>query len=96
MPGFVAFSVLGCVGQLSYNAIDAWQAEQQGKPARSWLERVADSRWVPIKSLSDEKYKEMLQEKLLTVEADIALLDERIQALRDSDSNERGDGSKAS
>jgi hypothetical protein len=81
---------------MSYNAIDAWQVVQQGKPARSWLERLADSRWVPIKSLSDQKYKEMLQEKLLTVEADIALLDERIQALRDSDSEERGAGDKTS
>ena len=46
------------------------------------LERLANSRWSPVKILSDEEYENMLQEKLLRVEAEIAVLDEHIENLR--------------
>ena len=36
-------------------------------------------KWSPMKVLSDEEYERMLQEKLLRVEAEIAVLDEKIE-----------------
>jgi hypothetical protein len=36
----------------------------------------------PMKSLSDDEYENLLQDKLLKVEAEIALLDEQIAGLR--------------
>ena len=38
---------------------------------------------MPIRALSDEQYKKMLSEKLLSVDAEIALLDEKIEKLRE-------------
>jgi hypothetical protein len=43
---------------------------------------MADSKWIPLRSLSDEDYKHVLSEKLLSIEAEIAVLDERIEALQ--------------
>lgn len=38
-----------------------------------------------MKVLTDQEYEDMLQEKLLRVNADIALIDERIEAVRDQE-----------
>lgn len=43
------------------------------------------SRWSPIKQLSDQEYENILEEKLLRVEADIALIDDRVKELRESE-----------
>ncbi|KAJ9244471.1 hypothetical protein DTO271D3_4019 [Paecilomyces variotii] len=82
VPGVVIFSMLGYLGQSSYNAIDRWQAQRaQEGPSKPFLQRLADSKWVPLKALSDEDYKHMLSEKLLNIEAEIALIDDKIQDL---------------
>lgn len=43
-----------------------------------WL----NSKYSPMKILTDKEYNGMLQEKLLNVNAQIALIDESIEALR--------------
>ena len=43
---------------------------------------------MPIRALPDEEYKEMLSEKLLSVDAEIALLDEKIEKLRELNSEQ--------
>ena len=40
-------------------------------------------RWSPLKQLSDEEYIHKMDEKILRVDADIALIDERITKLRE-------------
>ena len=82
----VVFSLLGYVGQKSYNAIDAWQMEQPDTPSKPIIQRMADSKWIPLRSLSDQDYRGMLSEKLLSIEAEIALIDEKIDALEASQS----------
>ncbi|KAL4878845.1 hypothetical protein BJY04DRAFT_194737 [Aspergillus karnatakaensis] len=81
IPGLIIFSLLGYVGQASYNSIDRWQLENANKPSKPFLERMAQSKWIPLKSLTDDEYKEILREKLLSIEVDIALLDDKIDAL---------------
>ncbi|KAI9369325.1 hypothetical protein BJX61DRAFT_520029 [Aspergillus egyptiacus] len=81
VPGVVVFSLLGYVGQVSYNAIDRWQLEQANIPSKPFLERMAESKWVPLKSLSDDEYRGILSEKALSIEAEIALIDEKIEQL---------------
>lgn len=76
------FSVFGAFGQTLYNMADSRKAASpeptpDTKP-KSWLE----SKWSPVKVLSDEEYENMLREKLLRVSAQIALVDESIEALR--------------
>lgn len=47
----------------------------------SWLR----SKWSPLKKLTDDEYLDMMSEKMLRVEADIALIDDRIAELRDAE-----------
>jgi hypothetical protein len=51
------------------------------KPFMQWM---ADSKWIPLRSLSDQEYRDMLSEKLLSIEAEIALLDDKIEELEKS------------
>ena len=39
-------------------------------------------KWSPMKKLSDEEYGNLLKERLLRIEADIALVDEELEKLR--------------
>lgn len=48
------------------------------------MQRMAESKWIPLRTLSDQEYRGMLREKLLSVEAEIALLDDKIQELEQS------------
>ncbi|CBF78572.1 uncharacterized protein ANIA_07347 [Aspergillus nidulans FGSC A4] len=82
IPGLVVFSLFGYVGQVSYNAIDKWQLAQANTPSKPFLTRIAESKWVPLKSLTDDEYRGILSEKLLTIEAEIALIDEKIEELQ--------------
>ena len=81
VPGAIVFSLLGYIGQSGYNAIDTWQMENAYSPSKPILQRMAESKWIPLKSLTDEDYRGILREKLLGIEADIALVDDKIQEL---------------
>lgn len=48
------------------------------------MQRMADSKWIPLRALSDQEYRDMLSEKLLGIEAEIALLDDKIEELERS------------
>jgi hypothetical protein len=88
IPGTIMFTLFGFVGQHGYNALDRRNTveikrqevmQEQGKKDPNWMQRMAKSKWVPMSVLSDEEYEKMLEEKLLGVEASIALVDERIE-----------------
>lgn len=81
IPGVVVFSLVGYLGQSSYNAIDSWQMEQANTPSKPIIQRIADSKWIPLKTLSDDDYRGILNEKLLSIEAEMALIDEKIEQL---------------
>ena len=53
-------------------------------PTKPLVQRMADSKWIPLRHLSDDEYREILSEKLLSIEAEIALLDEKIEDLEKS------------
>jgi hypothetical protein len=46
------------------------------------MKRFADARWSPMQHLSDQQYESMLKEKLLQIDAEIALIDDKIEELR--------------
>ena len=87
------FTLFGYVGQTAYNALDARHsvqvaaeaqaaAEGQEKKVKRFWERVAEMKWSPLTVLSDDDYANILKEKLLRVEAEIALVDEEVERLR--------------
>lgn len=57
-------------------------------PSKPFLQRMADSKWIPLKSLSDDDYKAMLNEKVLSIETEMALIDDKIEELQKSKSEE--------
>jgi len=79
--------LLGLAGQGGYNMISANQHAEPAPP-RSIVQRLAESKWVPLKALSDHQYEEMLNEKLLKVEVEISMVDDKIAALRSSQERE--------
>ncbi|OXV05686.1 hypothetical protein Egran_06546 [Elaphomyces granulatus] len=85
VPGVVVYSLLGYVGQSSFNAVEKWRLENAQSISKPLLQRMADSRWVPLRSLSDEDYKRILNEKLLSIETEIALLDEKILEIQSAE-----------
>lgn len=85
------FAIFGYVGQWGFNWADgrhservaiAAEAESNNKRKLGFWERVAEMKWSPMKTLSDEEYANMLREKMLAVDAQIALVDEEVERLR--------------
>lgn len=88
------FTIFGAVGQTIYNVADARHtvanSESNFNPGKgkTWL----DSKWSPVKVLTDDEYETMLQEKLLRVNAEIALVDESIELLKKQEPEAMGGG----
>jgi hypothetical protein len=82
IPGAVMFAIFGAAGQALYNMADARNSELALAPERDLKDTWLNSKWSPMKVLSDAEYEKMLQEKLLRINAQIALVDENIEALR--------------
>jgi hypothetical protein len=76
------FAIFGATGQAVYNWADARNSEQAEKGGSDKKNFILNSKWSPMKVLSDNEYENMLREKLLRVNAQIALVDENIEALR--------------
>lgn len=54
----------------------------------SWKDtksKIFSSKWSPVTSISDQEYEKFLEKKLLKVEAELALLDDNVRALRASE-----------
>ncbi|KAJ5811569.1 hypothetical protein N7474_007870 [Penicillium riverlandense] len=84
IPGAIIFSLLGFCGQHAFNKVDTWQMQNARNPSKPFAQRMAESKWIPLRHLSDEEYRGILSEKLLSIEAEIALLDEKIEQLEQS------------
>lgn len=91
VPGTFMFGLFGYVGQKGYNILDKKNTEEveedarlaaKGEKRKNFLERIAEMKWSPMEALSDERYEELLQERLLKVEVEIALIDDRIESFK--------------
>ncbi|KAI4265173.1 MAG: hypothetical protein L6R38_009606 [Xanthoria sp. 2 TBL-2021] len=65
---------------------------QDAKPEEPLWKRVLNSKWSPMKVLSDEQYEKMLREKLLRVEAELAIVDEDIEKVKQREEKARKGG----
>lgn len=82
IPGAIMFAIFGAAGQALYNMADARNSELTEIGESEKKTSFLNSKWSPMKVLSDNEYEKMLREKLLRVNAQIALVDENIEALR--------------
>ncbi|KAI0480549.1 hypothetical protein GGR56DRAFT_279155 [Xylariaceae sp. FL0804] len=77
LPGILFFGTLGA--STSYLS-NRFKSSEPKKEKTSWL----DSRWSPLTRLTDEQYEEMLEEKLLRLRADMAIIDDTIASIKAS------------
>lgn len=101
IPGTIMFTLFGYLGQTLYNTLDARHTHETMLASttgvaekKNWMERMAEMKWSPMKVLSDEQYERMLRERLLKVEAEIAILDEKIESVGLEVSNVRSNDSQ--
>ncbi|KAI1082360.1 hypothetical protein F5B20DRAFT_34106 [Whalleya microplaca] len=76
IPGVLFFGTLGAGS--SY--ISQKYKNREPRPDSSWI----DSKWIPIRRLSDQDYEKMLKEKILQLETNIAVIDDNIASLKAS------------
>lgn len=77
------------------NVVDASRRERSADEVAerpSLMKRIANARWSPMQNLTDEQYVSMLNEKLLTVEVEIAVIDDKISELRRAESKSKEQG----
>jgi hypothetical protein len=76
-------SFFGFAGQGVYNILDRRNTAKVTAPTpkKSLWQQITAAKWSPITRLSDEEYTKMLSERLLRVEAEIAVLDDEIAEL---------------
>ncbi|KAI0887092.1 uncharacterized protein GGS22DRAFT_104236 [Annulohypoxylon maeteangense] len=80
IPGILVFGTLGGVGEYLSQRFKDSSRNKESKPKSSWL----DSRWSPMRKLSDKEYEEMLEQKILRINAEISIIDDSIASLRES------------
>lgn len=83
IPGAIVLGLFGFAGQYGFHVLSDRSAANAGKG--SLLQRFSEMKWSPLKPLSNQDYEQMLNEKLLSTEAEIAIIDERIVALKSSE-----------
>lgn len=76
LPTMVLWGLAGAGGQLVANRFAAREPKVASENKSSWPE------WFPLKKLTDQEYMDNMGEKILRVETDIALIDEKIAELR--------------
>jgi hypothetical protein len=82
IPGAIVLGLFGLVAQYGFNVLSDMSAANAGKG--SLLQQFSEMKWSPLKPLSNQDYERMLNEKLMSTEAEIAIVDERISALKSS------------
>ncbi|KAI1367721.1 hypothetical protein F5Y08DRAFT_40539 [Xylaria arbuscula] len=78
LPGMLVFGAFGAGS--SY--VSQMTRGTEPKQKTSWL----DSKWSPMQRLSDKDYLDKIEEKILRLDAEIAIIDENIAALKDTSS----------
>jgi hypothetical protein len=81
LPGAAMIGLMGLAGQSAYNLFSEGQ-RSESSPRRSIIQRLTESEWAPLKALSDQQYEEMLQQKLLKIDVELSMIDEKIATLK--------------
>ena len=75
------FSLFGFLGQTGHNRLSA-RPEPGAVPKQGFWKRMSEKSFSPVTVMSNEEYAEMLRGKLLKVDVEISILDDKIAALK--------------
>lgn len=64
-----------------YNKWSIAPRRSESKGPGFW-QRMSEKSWTPFKVLSNEEYANMLKEKMLKIEVEISIIDDKIAALK--------------
>ncbi|KAG9502446.1 hypothetical protein J7337_005273 [Fusarium musae] len=87
LPAMLVFTTLGAGGQMIANRMATRKPKVHDEKESFW------SRLSPLKKLTDQEYRDMMSEKMLRIDADIALIDDRIAELKKQAEDEELKGS---
>ena len=92
LPGMLMFSLAGAAGQWIHNVFDAAKAREaeSGTTEVGLGDRLRGKGWSLMKVMSDKEYAERLKKQQLVADAEIAVLDDKIMALREQQQQELG------
>lgn len=86
LPGMIMFSLFGYSGQAFVNRQeaqhDAAEFVDNDSNQKTFWQRLASSKFSPVKIMTDAEYEDLLKDKLLRVETEIALIDDHIAHLK--------------
>ncbi len=83
------FSIFGFGGQYIYNRLDAPDTTSPAAAEKlPFWQALANKKYSPMKVLTDKEYEKILREKLLHVDVEIALVDEKIKEWKEQDEEE--------
>ena len=95
------FALFGAAGQSIYHLLDASHTAMVTRDvstspteSASFLKWITEKKWSPIKPLTDEEYENMLREKLLRVDAELAILDDDIEKVKREQDSKSTKGGK--
>lgn len=88
VPAAAICTLIGAAGQYAYNRSEEQNMNRPPPDENAGKHPWLNSKYSPMKVLTDQEYNGMLQEKLLNVNAQIALIDESIEALRKQEKEE--------
>jgi len=80
IPGAIVVGLMGLGGEASYGVF-ARMAESPAE-TRPLLDRLSTSKWWPLKAISDTDYEKELTEQVIRLEAEMAMIDEKIGELK--------------
>jgi hypothetical protein len=83
----LVFTTVGAGGQMIANRMATRKPKVHDEKESFW------SRLSPLKKLTDQEYRDMMSEKMLRIDADIALIDDRIAELKKQAEDEELKGS---
>ncbi|KAK3064989.1 hypothetical protein LTR53_018317, partial [Teratosphaeriaceae sp. CCFEE 6253] len=91
LPATLMWSLIGGLGQLGFDRYSVNARTRLETPREDFWTRMSRRKWFPLKALSNEEYAGMLREKMMKVDVEIAILDEKIAAVTKRQQDEAND-----
>lgn len=94
------FSIFGYIGQRIYNSLDDQPNSSieantaSSQPMQGFLASLADKKYSPVRIMPDAEYEALLRQKMLHVDAAIALVEEQITVLKEIEDSKRETGAE--